>query len=93
MSGYVKPEFLFLLVILVPAAVGGWLAANRGRNVVGWCLLCAFFPIFLLVIYYNKPLREVEGKFRRCPVCQEYIKWRETVCKYCNAGQPPVRGA
>lgn len=88
MTGYVKPEYLFLLVILVPAAVGGWLAANRGRNIVGWCILCAIFPIFLMVIYFHKPLREVEGKFKRCPSCHEFIKWREEICKYCNAEQP-----
>ncbi|GFE59314.1 hypothetical protein [Geobacter sp. AOG1] len=88
MSGYVKPEFVVLLIMMVPGAVGGWLAANRARNVIGWCLLCALFPVFLLVIYFHKPLREVPGKFRQCPNCREFLKWRDTVCKYCNTEQP-----
>ncbi len=67
---------------------GGWLAANRGRNIIGWCILCAIFPVFLMVIYFNKPVKEVPGKFKRCRSCQEWIKWGDPVCKYCNASQP-----
>lgn len=89
MSGYVKPEFVVLLIMMVPGAVGGWLAANRARNVIGWCLLCALFPVFLLVIYFNKPLREVPGKFRQCPNCREFLPWKDAVCKYCNTEQSP----
>lgn len=37
-------------------------AANRGRNVIAWSLLCALFPPLLVVIYFSKPLCEVEGK-------------------------------
>jgi hypothetical protein len=88
MSGYVKPEYLLILIMAVPGAIGGWLAVNRGRNVVGWCILCALFPVFLLVIYFNKPLREVPGKFRRCHACGEFIPWRDPACKYCKAEQP-----
>ncbi|SNB46582.1 hypothetical protein [Geobacter sp. DSM 9736] len=88
MEGYVQPELLLLLVMSVPGAAGGWLAYNRGRNFIGWCILCALFPVFLLVIYYNKPLREVPGKFKRCRSCSEWLKWRDPVCKYCNASQP-----
>ena len=89
MPGYVKPEMFVFFVIALFGVAGGWMAANRGRNFIGWCLLCALFPIFLLVIYFNKPLREVEGKFKLCPKCGEFIKWREPVCKYCRTEQPP----
>ena len=91
MVDYVQPAVFLFLMVLVPGVVGGCLAANRGRNVVGWCLLCALFPIFLLVIYFHKPLREVEGKFKRCPNCKEFIKWQEPVCKYCSTEQTRVR--
>lgn len=89
MHGAVKPVYLlFLLVIIIPGIVGGILAANRGRNFVGWSLLSAIFPIFLLVIYFEKPIKEVEGKFRRCRSCGEFIKWRADACKYCGAPRP-----
>lgn len=85
MEGTVKPIYLlFLLVIIIPGVAGGILAANRGRKFVGWSILCAIFPIFLLVIYFEKPKREVEGKFRKCRSCGEFIKWREPACKYCG---------
>lgn len=84
-----KPVYLFfLLVFVVPGVTGGILAANRARNVVVWSLLSAAFPIFLLVIYFHKPLREVEGKFRRCGGCGEFIRWREATCRYCGKDHP-----
>lgn len=90
MSDIVKPEWIFYLVVAIFGITGGWLAANRGRNFIGWCLLCAIFPVFLLVIYFEKPRREVEGKFRLCPNCQEFVKWREPACKYCGTSFPPA---
>ncbi len=88
MSGYVKPEYVVLLIMMVPGVIGGWLAANRARNVIGWCVLCALFPVFLLVVYFNKPLREVPGRFRQCPTCREFLKWRDATCKYCGSDLP-----
>lgn len=87
MVGYVTPALMVFLVLLVSGAVGGILAANRGRSVVVWCILCALIPFFLFAIYYSKPLCEVEGKFKRCTGCGEFIKWRETVCKFCHTDQ------
>jgi hypothetical protein len=41
-----------------------------------------------LVLYYIKPLCEVEGMFRKCSNCKELIKWHASVCKYCQCVQP-----
>lgn len=87
MSGYVKPEFVVFLIMMVPGVIGGVLAYKRGRSVIGWCAICALFPVFLLVIWFNKPLKEVPGGFRLCPGCREYIKWKDATCKYCGAEQ------
>lgn len=87
MIGYVKPVFFVFLIVLVPGVIGGCMAANRGRNVPVWCLSCALLPPLLLFIYFAKPLCEVEGKFRRCSNCREFIQWHEPVCKYCRAKQ------
>jgi len=55
MADYITPVFLGFLVVIVAGAMGGIMAANRGRNVAEWCLLCALFPPLLLVLYYMKP--------------------------------------
>lgn len=89
MLDFIQPGYaVLLLVMLVPAAGGVILARNRGRNILVWGALCAIFPIFLMVIYFEKPLREVEGGFKRCPACKEFIPWKAAECKYCTA--PPA---
>ena len=85
MTDAIKPEYFLLLIMLPPALGGAWLARNRGRNILIWSVLCAIFPIFLMVIFFEKPLREVPGGFKRCTSCGEYIKWQATACKYCKA--------
>jgi hypothetical protein len=87
MFEYVKPVFSVFLIVVVSGVVGGVMAANRGRKVAGWCLLCALFPPLLLYLYFARPLREVEGKFRKCSNCGELFKWDEPVCPYCRSGQ------
>ena len=86
MSEYIQPGYaILLLVLLIPATGGGILARNRGRNIIVCGALCAIFPIFLMVVYFEKPLREVEGGFKRCTACNEFIPWKAAECKYCNA--------
>jgi hypothetical protein len=91
MFEYVKPAFLVFLIVIVPGVVGGILAANRGRRVVGWCLLCALFFPLLLYIYFAKPLCEVEGEFRKCPDCGEFFKWDEPVCTFCRSAPVEIK--
>ncbi len=92
MNGAIKPEMFVLVVFLIPVIAGGILAANRARNILGWGILCGIFPIFLMVLYFKKPLREVEGRFRLCPKCGEFYKWREPSCKYCDNPLPLRKG-
>lgn len=87
MPGYAKPVFLIFLVVIAAGMFGGFMAADRGRRVYFWCLLCALLPPFLLLLYFAKPLHEVEGMFRKCSRCGEFIKWRAPVCKYCKSEQ------
>jgi len=91
MLGYVKPVSMVFLIVLVSGVMGGCMAANRGRNVIIWSLLCAMLPPLLLVIYFSKPRCEVEGKFRRCSNCGELIRWHEPVCKHCLTEQSGAR--
>jgi len=79
MIGYI----VLALIILLQAAAGGRLARNRGRNTLGWSFLSALFPIFIMIVYFEKPLKEVPGGFRRCPACSEFNPWQAANCKYC----------
>jgi hypothetical protein len=84
------PEWLKQLIVIfvffgLPGLAGAWLAGTKGRSRLGWFLLCFFFPPTLMVAIFQGPVREVPGHCRRCPKCNEYIKWRETACKYCGA--------
>ena len=88
MSDYIKPEYALMLIMVPPALVGAMFARNRGRNILVWAFLSALFPIFLMVIYFQKPLRDVPGGFKRCISCGEFIKWKVAVCKYCSSPQP-----
>jgi hypothetical protein len=87
MPGYIKPAFFLFLIVIAAGVTGGIMAADRGRRAPAWCLICALLPPFLLFLYFARPLREVEGMFRKCSKCGELIKWHAPVCKYCNTEQ------
>ncbi len=87
MDRFFSPAVLLIMVPVVFAAVGGYLAHGRGRNVLFWGAASAIFPICIMIVWFEKPLKEVEGKFRKCRGCGEWLKWRENPCKYCGADQ------
>ena len=87
LTDYIKPAFSLFLVILGAGMSGGFMAANRGRSVPFWCLLCALLPPFLLFLYFSRPLCEVEGIYRKCSKCGELIKRNDSVCRYCKSSQ------
>lgn len=87
MTDYVIPAFFFFVIVILAGAIGGFMAADRGRSVLLWCPLCALLPPFLLLLYFIRPLCEVEGMFRKCTNCGELIRWHAVVCKYCKSGQ------
>ena len=76
--GYVAVFFL------LPGAIGAYLARSKGRNPLLWFLLNGCFPPTLMVTYFQGPVRAVAGYYRQCPKCNEYSKWRETVCRFCK---------
>ena len=86
MTGYI----VLALAMLLPAVFGGILARNRGRSILLWATLSAIFPIFLMVVYFEKPVREVPGGFKRCPSCKEFNGWKTAQCKYCAAEFPSL---
>lgn len=87
MLDHVKPVFLVFSVVVAAGIIGGFMAANRGRSVPFWCVICALLPPFLLLLYFARPLHEVEGMYRQCPKCGELIKWHAPVCRHCKTEQ------
>jgi hypothetical protein len=88
MIDMLKPAVGLLVIFGIPAVIGGVMAAHRARSPLLWAMLSAVFPIFILVVYFKKPLREVPGHFRHCPACGEFQPWKYPACIYCKADFP-----
>lgn len=87
-------EFWFLIYVLI-IFKGGILAHQKRRSELGWALICALFPIALVVIWCigpaEKPWEERGDEFefvKICPFCAEEIKAAAKVCKHCGRDIP-----
>jgi hypothetical protein len=77
-------EVIFILLFFgIPPVIGFKLALSRGKNPLLWGLLC-LFPFFLVVLYFEKPTREIQWHFRKCKQCGETFPWKNGACKYCG---------
>jgi len=56
-------EMIFLLLLFgLPAALGFYMAKQRGKNPILWGLLSGIFPFFLVVLHVQyKPKGKVTG--------------------------------
>jgi hypothetical protein len=71
----------------------GYAASERGRNGLGWWVLAiAISPLLAGLFLFasrNLALTEpVEGESRRCPKCDELVRWGATLCKHCRSELP-----
>jgi len=87
MADIFSPAIFLYLVPGAFAAIGGVLAYNRGRNPFLWAIGSALFPICIMIVWFEKPKKEVAGHFRKCCRCSEWIKWKENPCRYCGTLQ------
>ena len=87
MADILSPAILLYLVPTAFAVTGGVMAYNRGRNPFLWGLGSGLFPICIMIVWFEKPKKEVAGQFRRCCSCGEWIKWKENPCRYCRTSQ------
>lgn len=69
---------------LLPGLIGAWIAYTKGRNPLMWFLLNFCFPPTVMVTFFQRPLRPVDGHYRQCQKCREFSKWRETSCRFCG---------
>lgn len=79
-------EYLFIALFFgLPGLAGAWLARSRGKHPLLWGLLSAPFPFCLLILWFHKPDREIQGHFRQCRQCGGIYPWKLTHCRYCGA--------
>ena len=94
MFGIGFPELIIIIIMLIilgiPGTIGARLAKSKGRNAVGWFILSAFFWLPILIVILLPPVKEVSGKYRECPACKEFVKWRASVCKNCGTALSPL---
>jgi len=77
----------FAILMIIGGLLGGLVAANKGRNVLLWTIVCGLLPLFVLVLFALPPLPK-PGVSRACPHCLRLIPWQASVCAYCR--QPVV---
>ena len=77
----------FFLLTLVAAVAAAVIADRKGRSWLFWGILCAFFPILIVLIFLLPPkLRS--GVTKRCPYCDEVIRHDASLCKHCGRELP-----
>lgn len=68
----------YLIIAVVAAAIGGYLAHEGGRGVAGWALGCFLLPVAVFVLIFLPATGAV------CPACAENVKAAARVCKHCG---------
>ena len=73
--------------------ITGVVAANKGRDVIGWLALAVFVAPLALLILLSLPKNQTQidqrqmksGGMAKCPCCAEMVKAEAIRCKHCAA--------
>lgn len=77
----------YILLLTIAGIVGGIIAGRKGRSPVWWFILCALFPLLIIVIIALPPTVSI-GYTKKCLYCAEIIKADAIVCKHCGRELP-----
>ncbi len=77
----------YLIVQLIAAAAGAFVAERKGRNWIAWGVLCFLLPFAFLVLLFL-PRALARGITKQCSECGRIIPYGATVCEYCKRELP-----
>jgi hypothetical protein len=75
------------LFALLFAGLTGYLAEQKGRNVIGWGFFGFMFAILAVPMILVIPALDGKG-FKECSECGEKIKEVAKKCKHCGSVVP-----
>jgi len=77
------------LVVLqiIAGAIGGLIAAKKGRNILFWILACFLFPLLTVIISFLPSLKD-KAPEKQCPGCSHPVGPREDACRNCGWKRP-----
>jgi hypothetical protein len=79
--------FRYVILLIIAGIVGSIIASRKGRSPVWWFILCALFPLLIIVIALLPPMVS-KGYTKKCLYCAEIIKEDANFCKHCGKEQP-----
>jgi RNA polymerase subunit RPABC4/transcription elongation factor Spt4 len=76
-----------LIITMLFAVIGGFMANKKGRDALQWALFCALLPPALVLLILLPPVVR-EGHTRTCPSCKAVISKNAINCPQCGTEHP-----
>lgn len=77
----------YIVINLIAAAVGAYVAGKKGRNWAVWGILCFIFPLTLVIVLFLPSVLS-RGVTKQCPECGRIIPHNAMTCDFCKRELP-----